>query len=151
MKKSLFLSTVLGAFVIVSCNQNPKNTEHNHAAEDHSHHDECYLAVSGEDTVSMYYHNHGGKIQGTIDFKFKEKQSTNGDIRGEFKGDTLFVDYTFNVNNTPSRNPLVFLKKDGKLLQGFGDIETYLGKTYFKKDAPITFGEGFNFDRVDCH
>lgn len=151
MKKAFILSAALTAIITVSCNQNPKTTEHNHTAEDHSHHDNCYVAVSGADTVHLYYHKHDNQVAGTIDFRFKEKQSTNGDIKGEYRGDTLFVDYNYKLNDVPSRNPLVFLKKDGKLLQGSGEIETYLGKTYFKKGTRILFGEGFTFEPVACN
>jgi len=148
MKKSfLFLSAI--AFSFVACNQNPKQTG-NAAEEDHSSHDQCYQSISNADTLDMHLHNHDGKVQGSLNFRFKEKQNTQGDIKGEFRGDTLFVDYTFTVGGTPSKNPLVFLKQGDDLSQGYGEIETYLGKTYFKPGAPTTFGNGFILKPTNC-
>ncbi|MFD1629456.1 hypothetical protein [Pseudopedobacter beijingensis] len=149
MKKSFIYLSVL-AVSLAACNQNPKNTQQQEQTEDHSMHNKCYQAITNADTLNMTIHDHGGKVMGTLDFKFKEKPNTNGQITGEFRGDTLFVDYSYEFNNTPSKNPLVFLKQGEDLIQGSGIIETYLGKTYFKEGSQINFGEGFNLKPTDC-
>ncbi|ADY50598.1 hypothetical protein Pedsa_0009 [Pseudopedobacter saltans DSM 12145] len=148
MKKLFFISSIMSS-VLLACNQNPKQTQQA-TTEDHSMHDQCYQAITNADTLDMHIHNHDGKVQGSLAFRFKEKQNTQGDISGEFRGDTLFVDYSFDLNGTPSKNPLVFLKQGEELSQGYGEIETYLGKTYFKPGAQIDFGKGFNLKPTNC-
>lgn len=155
MKKSIQLSFILLTGLILSCNQNQTSSagaedsklipEHEDALER-----QCFEAVSGRDTAILKLNNLDGKITGKLSFNFYEKDDSDGDISGEFKGDTLFVDYIFKSEGTISRNPQAFLKKDGKLYQGSGNIETYLGKTYFKNNADISFGDGFVFESKTC-
>nr|WP_233174105.1 hypothetical protein [Pedobacter sp. ASV19] len=95
-----------------------------------------------------------GKIAGKLVINYLDKGKNDGVVEGNFKGDTLFVDYTFKIgtsNPTIYKNPLAFLKKDGKLVMGVGQIETSLGKSYFVKGKPINFDKGrFVFAPVDC-
>jgi hypothetical protein len=92
----------------------------------------------------------GKNVTGDLSFNFEKKQKTQGQISGEFIGDTLFVDYNFKIDGNAYKNPQVFLKKDKKLLQGSGELEVYLGRTYFKKGIPINFDKGFVFQLSDC-
>ncbi len=77
-----------------------------------------------------------------------------GDITGEFRGDTLFVDYSFiqgTNDKVKFKNPMAFLKKGNDLNLGSGKILTYLGKSYFAKDTPIEFEKvKYKFTTVDC-
>lgn len=115
----------------------------------------CYIAVDGQDTAHLTVKKYRSKVGGelVIDFKAEEKGQNYGEIKGAFKGDTLFVDYIFRVGIKPQwhKNPLALLQKDGKLHMGIGKMETMLGKTYFRKDIPIDFSKGrFVFEPVDC-
>ena len=77
-----------------------------------------------------------------------------GVIKGEFRGDTLFVDYTFHEGTKENKvfnNPMAMLKKDNQLILGNGKILTYLGRSYFAKDTPIDFDRvKYKFTPVDC-
>jgi hypothetical protein len=96
----------------------------------------------------------GCKITGHLLINYIDKGKNEGLISGAYKGDTLFVDYTFKIgteNKTMYKNPLAFLKKDGKLILGVGQIETSMGKSYFVKGKPIDFEKGrFTFDTAVC-
>jgi len=83
---------------------------------------------------------------------FAGKDNLTGTIAGAFKGDTLFVDYTYRSGDKQGdfRNPFAFLRKDGKLYQGYGEVVTSYGRTSFKKGTPINFDKGFVFNPVDC-
>lgn len=155
MKKLIPLSFILFAGLILSCNQNQtSSTKSEDSALVPKHKDalerQCFEAISGRDTAILKLNNLNGKITGKLSFNFYEKDDSDGDISGEFKGDTLFVDYIFKSEGRISKNPLAFLKKDEKLYQGYGDIETYLGKTYFKNNAALAFENGFVFETTNC-
>ncbi len=113
------------------------------------------MAVDETDTahLSLNYLK-SGKITGSLLIKYLDKGKNDGLLDGKFKGDTLFVDYTFKIgteNKTVYKNPLAFLKKDGKLILGVGQIETYLGKSFFAKDKPINYDKvRFIFSASDC-
>lgn len=146
--------TLLSAsvFLFTACNQN-KPTENTEAVAQNSIeiNKECYEATLKTDSASLSYENIDGKVTGKLAFNFAEKDDSTGDIKGYFSGDTLFVDYVFKAEGIEnSKNPLVFLKSGDDLIQGYGEIVTYLGKTYFKDHSQIKFEDGFLFKPVDC-
>lgn len=147
MKKLFIISFAVGATILYSCSQNKQKLE---STQEEITEQACYQAVVGKDSAALIINQVNDKIDGELSFNFFEKDDTQGKIKGEFKGDTLFVDYDFSAEGVNSRNPLVFLKKDGKLYQGYGEIETYLGKTYFKDHSALKFENGFVFEAVDC-
>ncbi|MFC5284512.1 hypothetical protein [Pedobacter alpinus] len=148
MKKYILILSAI-AFGFTACNQN-KPKEASEVLNETNASKECYLATSGKDSSSISFDNKNGEVTGILNFNFLEKDDTNGEIKGSFKGDTLFVDYVFQAEGTTSKNPLVFLKKGDKLQQGYGVIETYLGRTYFKNHAEIKFEDGFLYEPIDC-
>lgn len=150
-----FGAYLLLAFILLTgCNQNQQQSNDTDTAVIAESEDalamECFEATVGKDSASLSINNLNGKITGLLSFNFFEKDDSQGEIKGEFKGDTLFVDYTFNAEGQVSKNPLVFLQKDGKLIQGYGEIKTYLGKTYFTDHASLKFEDGFTFEPTDC-
>ncbi|WP_457289568.1 hypothetical protein [Pedobacter sp. UYP24] len=115
----------------------------------------CYTAVDGTDTAKLSLITaKDGKITGSLLINYLEKGDSEGNVLGKFKGDTLFVDYTFQIgaiNKTFYKNPLAFLKKEDKLFMGVGQIEIFLGKSSFVKDKPINFERGrFVFSSSPC-
>lgn len=115
---------------------------------------QCYIAVDGPDTAYLNLDSRAnGKITGKLLINFSEKPKNDGALEGEFKGDTLYANYTFTTgeNKTVYKNPLAFLKDGGRLHLGVGEIESYLGKSYFKKGTTIDFERGrFKFDSLAC-
>ncbi|WP_316817857.1 hypothetical protein [Pedobacter nyackensis] len=117
--------------------------------------EKCFVAVDERDTAKLTLHEtDNGKITGHLVINYLDKGKNDGEISGAYKGDTLFVDYTFKIGTTNKvfyKNPLAFLKKEGKLVLGVGQIETSMGKSYFVKGKPISFEKGrFTFVPTDC-
>lgn len=151
MKITPFLIVPITILAILSCNSNSNKANQTDGADSTINAEmKCYEAISGIDSAFMTVTETSGKVEGDLLFKFENKKNTEGKIEGEFRGDTLFVDYNFTVDGVASKNPLAFLKKEHQLLQGSGEILTYLGRTYFKNDAEIDFTKGFVFDHVKC-
>ena len=145
--KTLITLLAATAIIAVACTQNkPKETAEANVEMAKA----CYLATSGLVSVTMSIDETEVGVTGALAFNFLEKDDLRGEIKGFFSGDTLFVDYTFKAEGTVSKNPLVFLRKGDTLQQGSGEVETYLGKTYFKDHAAIKFDEGFLFKPTDC-
>lgn len=116
---------------------------------------ECFIAIDGVDTGKMQLETTAkGKVTGKLVIDYLDKGDSDGELLGKFKGDTLFIDYTFKVgttNKTIYKNPLAFLRRDGKLIMGVGQIETFLGKSSFVKGKAINFERGrFTFSPDDC-
>lgn len=68
----------------------------------------------------------------------------------EIEGDTIIAEYDFNSEGARSIREIVFLKKDGKLYEGFGDVETKGTKVVFKNRAALKFDGGLVFDPTAC-
>ena len=157
MKNSNFFLLAIATALLFSCNQNGKvsavNDEDSLSADTISK-NECYVAADELDSAFLKLKIvNNDKVEGTLLFTFEEKGKNDGAIEGVFKGDTLFVDYTFKIgpSKTVYKNPLALLKKDGKLILGVGQIETSLGKSYFVKGKQIDFDKGrFVFLTTDC-
>jgi hypothetical protein len=116
---------------------------------------QCYRALYEKDSVELKINIlKEGKISGDMVMKVYNMPIKNGTIAGEFRGDTLFVDYSFiegKNEKTTFKNPMAMLKKGNELNLGSGKIETYLGKSYFVKGTPIEFEKvKYKFTEVDC-
>ncbi|RVT71726.1 hypothetical protein EOD40_16640 [Flavobacterium sufflavum] len=115
----------------------------------------CYKALYETDTIDLKLNTlKGGKVSGNLVMKMYAMSEKVGVIEGEFHGDTLFADYTFiqgKNENAKFKNPLALLKRGDTLILGNGKIETYLGRSYFAKGAPIDFDRvKYKFLTVDC-
>lgn len=145
-----YISLLFIIVVLYSCSQNNNTTDT--IPKTSTVDSLCYASVLGSDSAKMVLSDDKGIIKGTLSLLFSEKDDLSGQIAGSFKGDTLFLDYTYRIGKKKAyfQNPFVFLKKDGKYYQGYGEITSTLGRTHFKEDVPIDFTKGFVFSAVDC-
>lgn len=161
MKKASVLFVFIITLFMYSCNQGTKKNP-NASADSTSLVNTCYIAVFEKDTAYLKTQaDTSGKVTGDLTMNYGEVQPNSlekvnnvGTIAGEFRGDTLFVDYTHtsgSINKKGFKNPLAFLKVGENLVLGVGQIETHLGRSYFVKDKPIDFEIGrFRFVPLDC-
>ena len=135
MKKAFFLITGLAA-LLASCtsNQAEKTAKDstgmiavdttfsptNPAPENTN---SCYLYTNKKDTASIKLQIKGEELTGTLHYNIYQKDVNNGTIAGEMKGDTIIADYTFDSEGLRSVRQVVFLKKDGKLYEGYGEMK----------------------------
>lgn len=115
---------------------------------------QCYVSsFEGDSAVLNLKITDSIKVEGDLLILYANKPQNKGIVRGEFKGDTLYVDYSFKIGegSTGFSNPLAFLKTGSNLKMGVGVIETTLGRSYFVKDKPINFERGkFDFIPTTC-
>lgn len=115
----------------------------------------CYEALYENDRLDLKINSlKNGKISGSLVMNVVGTPKRVGDIQGEFRGDTLFVDYSFKQGASDSKsfkNPMAFLKKGEELILGNGEIETTMGASYFIKGKPIDFERvKYKFTTVEC-
>ena len=115
---------------------------------------DCYQAIYEKDTLDMKINNlKAGKVTGTLQMALAGSTKI-GKVDGAFRGDTLFVNYTFTdsaVKNKNFKNPMAFLKKDNQLILGNGALESTMGATYFVNHKSIDFDQvRYKFNVVDC-
>jgi hypothetical protein len=148
---------ILSCIALQSCkkNETPKEVEAIQAEAEKPVTAECYQAIYEKDTVNLKVNTlKSGKIAGDMVMKVAGTAEKVGKIQGEFRGDTLFADYTFiegaNKNKT-FKNSMAFLKRDQQLILGNGTMQTTMGVTYLVKDQPIDFDRvKYKFSSADC-
>lgn len=111
---------------------------------------DCYAYIKNRDTASLKLQIDGEQVTGDLSYRLFEKDSNKGTLAGELKGDTIIAEYTFDSEGMRSVREIVFLNKDGKLIEGFGDVEQKGVKTVFKNRATLKFDNGLVFDKTDC-
>lgn len=150
--KNLSLFCLLSVCIgLASCNKSEKKK----VQEEKPISVSCYKALYEQDTIDLKINTlKNGKISGSMEMKLLNMPEKTGKIAGEFRGDTLFVDYTFTQGANKDRifkNPMAILKRGNELILGNGKIETYLGASYFAKGEPIDFDHvKYKFTNVDC-
>jgi len=153
MKNLSLLCLLLACIGLESCNKNPKDVDVKALSEKPTS-VQCYKALYEKDTLELKVNTlKSGKITGEMVMKVLNKAKKVGKIAGEFRGDTLFVDYSFvsGLDKAIYKNPMALLKRGNELILGNGKIETYLGTSYFAKGHPIDFDNvKYKFTTVDC-
>lgn len=156
MKNVGLFCLLLACIALGSCNKKKDSKEVDaQAVADKPTNVQCYKALYEKDTLELKINTLStGKITGDMVMKVLNKAEKVGQITGEFRGDTLFADYSFTQvenNKTTYKNPMAFLKKGNELILGNGKIETYMGASYFAKGQPIDFDNvKYKFAPVDC-
>lgn len=167
MKKILLLLTVIAAFA-VACNSN--NTDNKSADSQNADSTPvtstdttltpavpvagktttCYIYTKNRDTATLKLTTENEELTGQLSYNLFQKDSNKGTIAGEIKGDTIIAEYIFDAEGMRSVREVVFLKRDGKLYEGYGDAEEKNGKMVFKNRARLRFGEAVVFAPADC-
>ncbi|OMQ08795.1 hypothetical protein [[Flexibacter] sp. ATCC 35103] len=154
--RNLVISCLLLSFVgLQSCKKNEEQKKVVDPEAEKPVSTQCYKAVYEKDTLDLTLNTlKNGKIAGNMVMKVASATERTGDVTGEFRGDTLFVDYTFveitNKNKT-FKNPMAFLKRDNQLILGNGTMQTTMGVTYLVKDKPIDFDRvKYKFSTSEC-
>ncbi|OXA78289.1 hypothetical protein SAMN05444397_101181 [Flavobacterium aquidurense] len=157
MKKLIPFCLLLACIGFQSCKNDEKQKELEAAKAEGEKvvKTECYKAIYEKDTIDLdLYTLKNGKIGGGMIMKVANAPERTGEIAGEFKGDTLFIDYTFKDTehkDTKFKNPMALLKKDKQLILGNGTMQTTMGVTYLVKDKPIDFENvKYKFNSVNC-
>jgi len=112
--------------------------------------DHCFASFRNKDTVTLRFTQTDTLISGELVYQFYEKDKNRGSILGVIKGDTIVADYTFNSEGTSSRRQVVFLRRNGELVEGFGDVEPKDGKMIFRDLSTLTFDNSMVLQATDC-
>ena len=114
----------------------------------------CYQSISGNDTAWLSIDTSKKIINGLLTFNYVDKKEKyEGQFKGEMYGDTLRGHYDFKINKAEkwNRNPVAFLKKEGKLTMGVGQFMLIMGSAHFDNRVPIDYEKGrFTFEASPC-
>lgn len=110
---------------------------------------ECYMSVSGPDSILMQFVLENTSIAGQLHYRFSQKDKSGGTLFGEMRGDTLVADYKFISEGIESEREVAFLRRGNEFVEGFGDSEDKEGRVVFKNVSVLRF-EGQPLEKTDC-
>jgi hypothetical protein len=139
MLKNFVVVSILSAFLF-SCTS--KEDKYNRV---------FYRAVHDKDTAILDLNINGKRFFGRYEILYHEFGKDSGDVRGDFRGDTLRGDFHYISNGgTWKRIPIALLKKNNKLILGKGVIGTYFNLPLFLPDVPIEYSNSeFVFEKIE--
>lgn len=143
-------------FISASCNNNPaaSTNEIDSLADKKTvrlSSESCYRAVLQKDTVTLHLNVNAGEVTGELAYKFFEKDSNKGSIRGEMNGDTLMAEYIFMSEGVQSAREVAFLQRGDQLIEGYGPMEEKTGRSIFTDHKAISFDEkNIVLRKIDC-
>lgn len=111
---------------------------------------ECYQYVIKKDTVSLKLKVAGEEVTGDLAYNWFEKDRNKGTFAGELKGDTIIAEYLFDAEGMRSVRDVVFLKKDGKLYEGYGNTTEKGGKVTFEDRSKLKF-DAIVLSKIPCN
>ena len=164
MKKPILLLTAVAMFAF-SCNSDKKETISDDSTAITSMDTDatvvptvpveqqitgCFSYTKNRDTATLKINAENEELTGNLAYRLYEKDSNTGTIAGEIKGDTIIAEYIFDSEGMRSVREIVFLRKDGKLYEGYGDVEEKSGKMVFKDRSKLKFGDAIVFSKTDC-
>jgi hypothetical protein len=148
--KKIQLFALGAAWLIISCGEPTKEAKPETAGPASSATEECYAFTGDGDTVNLQMAISGQDVTGALIHNLDEKDRNKGTISGKLKGDTILADYRFSSEGAESVREIVFLKKDGMLYEGYGEMEDKNGKLQFIKNTNLQFTNGMVLGKVVC-
>lgn len=111
---------------------------------------QCFQHIAQKDSAFLSLDTKNNQVSGQLSYRLYEKDKNNGTVAGVVKGDTIIADYTFQSEGMTSTRQVVWLKKNGQLLEATGDIEEVNGKMKFKNLSKLSFGKSMIFEETTC-
>lgn len=111
----------------------------------------CYQGIIKKDTINLSLHiEQNQDIKGELTYLFFEKDKNKGTILGQMFGDTLKATYTFMSEGKKSDRDIVFLRKGKIMIEAYGDVEEFEGKTIFKEPKKLYFDSSTVLTEIIC-
>lgn len=111
----------------------------------------CYLFATDRDTVYLKLNpSINGKVTGDLNYYFFERDGNTGHFIGEFQGDTLFAEYTFQSEGLISVREVAFLIRKNQVVEGYGKVEEKDGRMVFWHRDSLDFTNGLVLPQIPC-
>lgn len=111
---------------------------------------QCFEHVIAKDTIKLSFDRSGDDVKGKLTFDNFEKDSSSGEVVGNFSADTLKLNYTFQSEGTTSKREVYFLKTGNSLMMGIGDMEDKNGVMCFKDHKKISYSKALVLVKTEC-
>lgn len=150
MKKQI-LCSIAFAFFLTGCKkevtETPTTVTETPKAE--APKTECYSYDANGSKIEAQLHYTADSITGTLNYALAEKDKNTGTIKGKLENDILIAEYTFQSEGSESVRQVAFQVKDGKLIEGYGDLNQ--DGTRFKDVSQLKFDSKMPLVKGECN
>lgn len=163
------VATMSLSFILFACNSEPAPAEANGGTDTTAQPDtnvvneadapqtkpdplsgQCFAKMTANDTVILKFTARDTLVEGVLSYRYSEKDKNEGTINGVMRGDTLIADYNFISEGINSVRQVIFLKRNNRMIEGFGNVVDDRGKMVFENTAALTFDESLTLTATDC-
>lgn len=111
----------------------------------------CYLYTSGSDSTLLRLQSltPDGETAGELEYRIKEKESSQGAFWGKLKGDTLLANYSYLQKGKRKVKEVIFIRKGEKWVEGTGAFTEREGIRRFDNPATMDYSK-LVFQKVNC-
>ena len=111
---------------------------------------DCYVYESNGSKISLQIISIDDEVSGKLTYSLLEKDTNRGTFTGIFENNILWANYTFLSEGIESTREVAFLLKDGKLIEGYGEIEVDGAMTTFKDKDALSFSSTMPLNKTQC-
>jgi hypothetical protein len=100
----------------------------------------CYISKLNKDVYTLKIDSQNGQdIEGSLNYKNFEKDSSSGSLNGTYKNGIIVGDYTFDSEGMHSIRQVTFKKVPTGFVQGFGPVTVVDNRESFKDLNDISY------------
>jgi len=110
----------------------------------------CYAWAIGKDTATLFIKSEDTVVTGDLQYKWAEKDNSNGMLKGAKRGDLIVAYYTFVSEGKTSVRQVVFRTQGVDLVEGYGDVVTIRDTVQFKNIDKLQYQDDRAFIKGIC-
>ncbi|WP_286860198.1 MULTISPECIES: hypothetical protein [Sphingobacterium] len=107
-----------------------------------------YQYLKNGDTISLTIAIDGDKVQGDLNYIWKEKDRNIGHIDGVLKDSILLADYTFSSEGQQSIRQVAFKFGKKRVVEGYGAMEDKGDKMSFVAPDKLVYDQKFVLEKL---
>ncbi|GGD36016.1 hypothetical protein [Flavobacterium orientale] len=110
----------------------------------------CYEMSDGDSQVKLKITDVSDSISGYLNYSLSGKDKNTGTVKGVIQGAIFYGVFDFVSEGIASSREVAFKIQEGRLIEGFGDIEVSGNQARFKNKSLLTFSESIVLQQVTC-
>ncbi len=111
----------------------------------------CYQAIIGKDTAALQLNVSENMVSGSLLYNRFEKDDSKGNFTGKIDNNIIRAWYVFQSEGTVSVKELFFRIDNGKLAEGYGEMDMKHDTAVFRYPTALRYEENHPYLKVNCN
>lgn len=156
MNRILLIAPAISLLLLAACEQKKAPTENLQPAPveqpaEVAINNGCYQMVISKDTAMFNMSQSENIVSGKLSYRRFEKDSNEGEFKGELHDSTINGWYRFQSEGMISVRQVIFkIRPDGNLSEGYGKMEMKSDTAYFTLPHNLNFEDQHPYIKINC-